>query len=170
MLGAARIPLYGGGAWGAERLAGFLDRFANLRTVRHLFDWREGADFTQGVRHGFRTSLVPPPARPPPSSQHDVTEEADAMKPIGTFYPIPGEADDVPAVLFAYVVDTPDQQRALREEAVARLTAVTSLSDALLTMKVEDHEERSHVRTMEAIAILARDAKALIQAAAKSSD
>jgi len=92
------------------------------------------------------------------------------MKPIGSFYPIPGESDGVPVVLFAYVLDTPDQQRALREEAVARLTAVTSLSDALLTMKVEDHHERSHVRTMEAIAILARDAKALIEAAGKSSD
>ncbi len=92
------------------------------------------------------------------------------MKPIGSFYPIPGEFDDVPVVLFAYVVDTPDQQRALREEAVARLTAVTSLSDALLAMKVEDHDERSHVRAMEAIAILARDAKGLIQAAGKSSD
>lgn len=68
------------------------------------------------------------------------------MKPIGSFYPIAGEFDDVPVALFAYVVDTPDQQRALREEAVARLTAVTSLSDGLLTMKAEDHDERSHVR------------------------
>jgi len=30
------MPLYGGGAWGAARLAGAFCRSANLRTVRHL--------------------------------------------------------------------------------------------------------------------------------------
>jgi len=32
----ARMPLYGGGAWGAARLAGAFCRSANLRTVRYL--------------------------------------------------------------------------------------------------------------------------------------
>lgn len=87
------------------------------------------------------------------------------MKPIGSFYPLTGDASEAPAVLFAYAVDTPEQKRALHDEAVARLAAVSSLSDALLSMQVDDHDKRSHVRVMEAIAILSRDAKGLIEAA-----
>ncbi|WP_257385540.1 hypothetical protein [Tahibacter caeni] len=66
--------------------------------------------------------------------------------------------------LFAYAVDTPKQKRALHDEAMARLAAVSSLSDALLIMQVDDPGRRSHVRVMEAIAILSRDAKGLIEA------
>jgi len=87
------------------------------------------------------------------------------MKPIGSFYPLTGDASEAPVVLFAYAVDTPEQKRALHDEAVARLAAVSSLSDALLSMQVDDHDKRSHVRVMEAIAILSRDAKGLIEAA-----
>jgi len=49
-----------------------------------------------------------------------------------------------PAVLFAYAVDTPEQQRAIHDEALARLGAVNSLSEALLTMQIDDHDRRSH--------------------------
>lgn len=93
------------------------------------------------------------------------------MKSIGSFYPLAG--DDVstaPAVLFAYAVDTPEQKRALHDEAMVRLAAVTSLSDALLTMQVDDHDKRSHTRVMEAIAILVRDAKGLIEVTNRSLD
>jgi len=48
---------------------------------------------------------------------------------------------------------------------VARLAAVSSLSDALLSMQADDHDKRLHVQVMEAIAILSRDAKGLIEAA-----
>ncbi|WP_166654383.1 hypothetical protein [Tahibacter aquaticus] len=47
---------------------------------------------------------------------------------------------------------------------MARLAAVSSLSDALLSMQVEDPGRRSHARMMEAIAVLSRDAKGLIEA------
>jgi len=86
------------------------------------------------------------------------------MKPIGSFYPLASEDAETPAVLFAYAVDTPEQKRALHDEAMARLAAVSSLSDALLTMQVDDPGRRSHARMMEAIAILSRDAKGLIEA------
>jgi hypothetical protein len=92
------------------------------------------------------------------------------MNPIGSFYPLPGEFSQTPGVLFAYVLDTPDQQRALREETLARLTALSSLSDALLTMAVDDHDPRSHARLLDAIAILSRDAIGLVKAADRSID
>ncbi|WP_386066853.1 hypothetical protein ACFJIW_20420 [Tahibacter sp. UC22_41] len=89
------------------------------------------------------------------------------MKPTGSFHPLAGDAAEAPAVLFAYAVDTPEQKRALHDEAMVRLSAVSSLSDALLTMQVDDHNRRSHVRVMEAIAILSRDAKELMEATAR---
>ncbi|HVH34417.1 MAG TPA: hypothetical protein VM847_09945 [Tahibacter sp.] len=89
------------------------------------------------------------------------------MKLIGSFYPLAGDASDAPAVLFAYAVDTPEQKRALHDEAMTRLAAVSSLSDALLTMQVDDHDRRSHVRVMEVIAILSRDAKGLMEASVR---
>ena len=90
------------------------------------------------------------------------------MKSIGSFYPLTADDSAAPAVLFAYAVDTPEHRRALHDEAMARLEAVASLSDALLTMQVDDHDKRSHTRVMEAIAILARDAKGLIEATNRS--
>ncbi len=86
------------------------------------------------------------------------------MKPTGSFYPLAGDGAEAPAVLFAYAVDTPEQKRALHDEAMVRLAAVSSLSDALLSMQVDDHDRRSHVRVMEAIAILSRDVKGLMEA------
>jgi len=140
-------------------------RSANLRTVRHLFDCGEVADFSkqEGVRHDTRTSAQQPSGTPPPSPD-DLAEERHTMKPTGSFYPLAGDDAEAPAVLFAYAVDTPEQKRALHDEAMARLAAVSSLSDALLTMQVDDPGRRSHVRVMEAIAILSRDAKGLMEA------
>jgi hypothetical protein len=79
-----------------------------------------------------------------------------------------GDDPSAPAVLFAYAIDTPDQQRAIHEEAMARLIAVSSLSEALMTMQIDDNDKRSHAHVMEAIAILSRDAKGLIEATAPS--
>lgn len=90
------------------------------------------------------------------------------MKSIGSFHPLAGDDTDSPVVLFAYVLETAEQKRALYEEAMTRLAAVSSLSAALLTMQAEDHDRRSHVRVMEAIAILSRDAKGLIAATSES--
>jgi hypothetical protein len=97
------------------------------------------------------------------------TEERHTMKPIGSFYPLAGDDADAPAVLFAYAIDTPEQKRALHDEAMTRLAAVSSLSNALLTMQVDDPGRRSHVRVIEAIAILSRDAKGLMEATGSAS-
>jgi hypothetical protein len=92
------------------------------------------------------------------------------MKPIGSFYPLANDDATAPPVLFAYAVDTPEQKRALHDEAMARLSAVSSLSDALLTMQVDDPDRRSLTRVIEAIAILSRDAKGLIEATGQRLD
>ena len=84
---------------------------------------------------------------------------------IGSFYPLAGDDASAPSALFAYVVDTAEQRRALHEEAMARLAAVASFSEAMLTMPIDDHDKWSHARVMAAIAILSRDAKGLIEAA-----
>lgn len=87
------------------------------------------------------------------------------MTPTGSFYPLANDDPAAPAVLFAYAAATPAQQQALRNEAMARITAVSSLSDALLTVQVEAPGRRGHAPLLEAIAILSRDAKGLLQAA-----
>ncbi|TDR43057.1 hypothetical protein DFR29_10763 [Tahibacter aquaticus] len=90
-------------------------------------------------------------------------------QPMGSFYPLASEDTEAPAVLFAFTADTPQQRRALHDEVVSRLSAVHSLSDALLAVQVEDHARRSHARVMEAIAILSRDVLGLIQATQHSA-
>lgn len=89
--------------------------------------------------------------------------------PAGSFYPLISEDAESPAVLFAFTADTPQQRRALHDEVVSRLSAVRSLSDALLAMQVEDHDRRSHARVMEAIAILSRDVLGLVHATEQSA-
>ncbi|TDR41091.1 hypothetical protein DFR29_1113 [Tahibacter aquaticus] len=86
------------------------------------------------------------------------------MKSIGSFHPLPCETGDDAGVLFAFAVDTPAQRRALHQEALARLSAANALSDALTTVRVEAHDDRSHVPLLEAIAILSRDARGLLVA------
>lgn len=87
------------------------------------------------------------------------------MNPIGSFYPLANDDPSAPAVLFAYAAATPAQQQALRNEAMARITAVSSLSEALLMVQVEAPGRSGHVPLLEAIAILSRDAKGLLVAA-----
>lgn len=89
--------------------------------------------------------------------------------PIGSFFPLVDEDAESPAVLFAFTADTPQQRRALHDEVVSRLSAVRSLSNALLAMQVEDHDRRSHARVMEAIAILSRDVLGLVHATEQSA-
>jgi hypothetical protein len=81
---------------------------------------------------------------------------------IGSFHPLPSESGESTSVLFALATNTPTQRRALHQEALSRLAAASALSDALMTMRVEDHDDRSHVPLLEAIAILSRDARGLL--------
>lgn len=115
-----------------------------------------------------RSSAVRRLARGAESSHVEFDDNHRDANTVGSFYPLASDDPSAPAVLFAYAVDTPEQQHAIREEAIARLSAVSSLSEALATMQIEDHDKRSHARVMEAIAILSRDAKGLIEATAES--
>lgn len=86
------------------------------------------------------------------------------MNAHGSFYPLIADGESADPVLFACAVDTPTQRRALHQEALARLSAASALSDALTTVRVEAHDDRSHVPLLEAIAILSRDARGLLVA------
>ena len=86
------------------------------------------------------------------------------MSRSGSFHPLPAESGDQASVLFAFTTDTPTQRRALHQEAMSRLSAASALSDALMTARIEDHDDRSHVPLLEAIAILSRDARGLLAA------
>lgn len=82
----------------------------------------------------------------------------------GSFYPLISDGESVDSVLFAFAVNTPTQRRALQQEALARLSAASALSDALTTVRIEAHDDRSHAPFLEAIAILSRDAQGLLVA------
>ncbi len=115
-----------------------------------------------------RSSAVRRLAHKPELSRVELDEDHRDANTFGSFHPLVGDDPSAPAVLFAYAIDTPDQQRAIHQEATARLNAVSSLSEALMNMQIDDHDKRSHARVMEAIAILSRDAKGLLEATARS--
>ena len=115
-----------------------------------------------------RSSAVRQLASNAESSRVEHDDDHRDANTIGSFHPLAGDDPSAPAVLFAYAIDTPEQQRAIHEEAVARLNAVSSLSEALMSMQIDDHDKRSHARVMEAIAILSRDARGLMEASARS--
>lgn len=82
----------------------------------------------------------------------------------GSFYPLVADGEIAEPVLFAFAVNTPLQRQALHQEALARLSAASALSDALTTVRIEAHDDRSHAPFLEAIAILSRDARGLLVA------
>lgn len=114
-----------------------------------------------------RSSAVRQLAHNAEPSRVELDDHRDANT-FGSFHPLAGDDPSAPAVLFVCAIDTPEQQRAIHEEAMTRLNAVSSLSEALMTMQIDDHGKRSHARVMEAIAILSRDARGLIEATARS--
>jgi hypothetical protein len=115
-----------------------------------------------------RSSAVRELARNAESSRVELDDDNRGAHTIGSFHPLTGDDPSAPAVLFAYAIDTPEQQRAIHGEAMARLNAASSLSEALMTMQIDDHDKRSHARVLEAIAILSRNAKGLIGAITRS--
>lgn len=89
------------------------------------------------------------------------------MTPPSSFYPLPSEDSTAPPVLFAFAVDSKEQRLALHNEVLSRLSAVAALSDALTTTQVEACGSRSHASFLEAIAILTRDAKGMMEASVR---
>lgn len=82
----------------------------------------------------------------------------------GSFFPLRPEMPSADPVLFAYVVNTPQQREALHDEILARITAVQEISEALAAAQFEAPHARSHRCLFDAVAILSRDVRGLIEA------
>ncbi len=81
----------------------------------------------------------------------------------GSFYPLPREISSTP-VLFACVLDTPAQREALQQEILDRVTAIQELSQTVASSQLDAPEPRSHFGIAEAVAILSRDVRGLLEA------
>ena len=82
----------------------------------------------------------------------------------GSFYPIDRFIKEATPVLFAFVTNTPAQREAVREEMMARLTAIAELSETLTLSELESPDPRSHCAILECVAILTRDVRGLLEA------
>lgn len=87
----------------------------------------------------------------------------------GSFYPIDRFVKEATPVLFVFVTNTPAQREAVREEVMARITAVAELSETLTLSELESPDARSHCAILEAVAILSRDVRGLLEASFRVS-
>lgn len=81
----------------------------------------------------------------------------------GSFYPLPREISSEP-VLFAFVLDTPAQHEALQEEILDRIIAIQQLSETAASAQLDCAGPRTHFGFLEAVAILSRDVRGMMQA------
>ncbi|TDR42621.1 hypothetical protein DFR29_108208 [Tahibacter aquaticus] len=86
------------------------------------------------------------------------------MTPQGSFYPLRREIASAEPVMFAYVLDTPAQREALHEEMLDRIAAIQALSETVATAQLQAPDSRSHGGVLEALAILSRDLRGLMEA------
>ncbi len=82
----------------------------------------------------------------------------------GSFYPLRRDVASAEPVMFAYVLDTPAQREALQEEILDRIAAIQALSETVATAQLEAPDSRSHGGVLEALAILSRDVRGLMEA------
>lgn len=82
----------------------------------------------------------------------------------GSFYPLRRYVSSSAPVMFAYVLDTPAQREALQEEILERIAAIQALSETVATAQLEAHDARSHSGVLDALAILSRDVRGLMEA------
>ncbi|HWU51398.1 MAG TPA: hypothetical protein VN153_01155 [Tahibacter sp.] len=82
----------------------------------------------------------------------------------GSFYPLRRDVASAEPVMFAYVLDTPAQREALQEEILDRIAAIQALSETIATAQLEAPDSRSHGGVLEALAILSRDVRGLMEA------
>jgi hypothetical protein len=81
-----------------------------------------------------------------------------------SFHPIERFVDGADPVLFVFATDTPAQRQALRDEMVARLSAIAQLSETMTYAGIESPDARSHQGILECVAILSRDVRGLLEA------
>ena len=86
------------------------------------------------------------------------------MTPQGSFYPLRRDARGDHPVMFAYILDAQAQREALDEEIMTRLGAIQELSETIATAELEWPDSRSHGGILEAVAILSRDVRGLLEA------
>ena len=86
------------------------------------------------------------------------------MTDYGSFHPIERFVEGADPVLFVFATATPAQRRALREEMVARLTAIAHLSETMTYSEIESPDPRSHQGILDCVAILSRDVRGLLEA------
>lgn len=82
----------------------------------------------------------------------------------GSFHPIERFAEGADPVLFVFTTPTPAQRQALRDEMVARLTAIAHLSETMTYSEIESPDPRSHQGILDCVAILSRDVRGLLEA------
>ena len=82
----------------------------------------------------------------------------------GSFYPLRRDIPSAEPVMFALVLDSPAQREALHEEMLDRIAAIQALSETVATAQLEAPGSRSHGAILEALAILSRDVRGLMEA------
>jgi len=86
------------------------------------------------------------------------------MTDYGSFHPIERFVEGADPVLFVFATDTAAQRQALRDEMMARLTAIAQLSETMTYSEIESPDPRSHHGVFECVAILSRDVRGLLEA------
>jgi hypothetical protein len=82
----------------------------------------------------------------------------------GSFHPLRRDARGDHPVMFAYILDSRENREALDDEIDSRLAAIQELSETIATAQLESPDSRSHSGILEAVAILARDVRGLMEA------
>ena len=82
----------------------------------------------------------------------------------GSFYPMRRDVPSADPVMFAFLVDTRAQREAWQDEVMCRLAAIQLLSETMATAKLESPDPASHSGILEAVAILSRDVRGLMEA------
>lgn len=85
----------------------------------------------------------------------------------GSFYALRRDERGDHPVMFAYILDSREQREALDEEIMNRLAAIQELSETIATADLESPGSRSHGGILEAVAILSRDVRGLLEARAQ---
>lgn len=82
----------------------------------------------------------------------------------GSFHPLRRVVASSEPVMFAYVLDTPTHREALQQEILDRIAAIQALSETAAGAKIEAHDAHSHSGILDALAILSRDVRGLMEA------
>jgi hypothetical protein len=82
----------------------------------------------------------------------------------GSFFPLRRDVASAEPVMFAYVLDTPAQREALQEEMLDRIAAIQALSETVAAAQLEAIDSRSHGGILDALAILSRGVRGLMEA------